>query len=290
MKTLKHIQEFIRALFSSFMSLFKTLISSRPVSKLPSKLNDSCVILGNGPSLETSIQAAKQTLSKSDLICVNFFPLTHLFEELKPRFFVACDSVFWDKRVSQDLVQRSEQMFDRINEKVDWEFYLFMPRTAKNKGDWQKRIAANKNITIVYYNLTPIEGIPAISYLLFKLKMGIPRPHNVLIPSLFHGINLTYSNIYLLGAEHSWLNEITVDQNNNVFVGHRHFYKEQQTNPQIKKNYQENMLLHEVLHTFMTAFKGYHDLQAYSETKEVKIYNSTPGSFIDAFERKELID
>ncbi len=287
MKTLKHIQEFIRALFSSFMSLCKTLISSRPVSKLPSKLNDSCVILGNGPSLETSIQAAKQTLSKSDLICVNFFPLTHLFEELKPRFFVACDSVFWDKRVSQDLVQRSEQMFDRINEKVDWEFYLFMPRTAKNKGDWQKRISANKNIRIIYYNLTPIEGIPAISYLLFKLKMGIPRPHNVLIPSLFHGINLTYSNIYLLGAEHSWLNEIAVDEGNNVYVQIPHFYNKK-NNSQIKKNNHENMRLHEVLHTFMVTFKGYHDLQAYSKTKNVSIYNVTPNSFIDAFERKDL--
>jgi hypothetical protein len=43
--------------------------------------------------------------------------------------------------------------------------------------------------------------------------------------------------------------------------------------------------LHEILSTMSLAFESYHILKKYADYKEVKILNSTPGSYIDAFER-----
>ena len=44
--------------------------------------------------------------------------------------------------------------------------------------------------------------------------------------------------------------------------------------------------LHEVLEKFFFAFRSYFDLKDYAESRGVRIYNSTPKSYIDAFERK----
>ncbi len=46
--------------------------------------------------------------------------------------------------------------------------------------------------------------------------------------------------------------------------------------------------LHEVLIKFVHAFKGYHDIERYARSKGIIIYNATPQSFIDAFERYKI--
>lgn len=288
MQKLKNIQNFISPFFLSLLSLLKILIGSKKATKLPSTNHKTCVVLGNGPSLELSILEVKKELTKSDLICVNYFPLTKLFDELKPRFFVACDIVIWDKMLNTDLVKQSEKMFDKMNNSVDWPFYLFMPIIAKNEGDWENRISKNKNIKVLFYNVTPIEGIRRFNHVLFSKGYGMPRPHNVLIPALIHCINLNYQKVFLFGVDHSWLNDISIDGNNNVLVGQRHFYKENSTKDQMRKSHTQSMKLHEVLNTFVIAFKGYHEINKYAKSKGVSIINSTPDSFIDAFERNHF--
>lgn len=290
MQTLKNIQNFITPFFLTVLSLIKILISSKKASSLPKRINSTCIILGNGPSLQTSILKSFKSVKEADLICVNYFPLTDLFIELKPRFFVACDSVLWDKNYNPDLVIKSEKMFDHMNNIVDWDFYLFIPSSSKNIGDWQQRVYKNRHIHILYYNLTPIEGVRKINFYLYSVALGMPRPHNVLIPSIVHAINLNYKKIFLFGVDHSWLNEISINEENEVMVGLHHFYNENATNHPIRKSKSESMKLHEVLETFATVFKGYHELNEFSKSKNIQIFNSTPNSFIDAFIRKDLQD
>jgi hypothetical protein len=44
----------------------------------------------------------------------------------------------------------------------------------------------------------------------------------------------------------------------------------------------------ELLTKFVTAFSGYFVLNKYAKSRGVSIFNATPGSFIDAFERIDL--
>ena len=55
-----------------------------------------------------------------------------------------------------------------------------------------------------------------------------------------------------------------------------------------KRDLFANVKLHEVAHSYYTAFKAYHTILDYITPKGVKIYNATPESFIDAFERRDL--
>ena len=82
----------------------------------------------------------------------------------------------------------------------------------------------NTNITFHYFNTTPIEGLPFMSNFIFKNRLGMPRPHNVLIPSLMIGITEGYEKISVLGADHSWLAEISVNEKNEALVNQKHFY------------------------------------------------------------------
>jgi hypothetical protein len=43
-----------------------------------------------------------------------------------------------------------------------------------------------------------------------------------------------------------------------------------------------------MLEKFVMAFKSYHYIEKYAQWNKTKIWNGTPNSFIDAFERKIL--
>ena len=53
-------------------------------------------------------------------------------------------------------------------------------------------------IQVHYMNTTPIEGFENISFQLISRQLGMPRPHNVLIPTILHAINLDFRNIYVV--------------------------------------------------------------------------------------------
>jgi hypothetical protein len=85
------------------------------------------------------------------------------------------------------------------------------------------------------------------------------------------------------------LSQIHVDDNNNALINQVHFYDATSSKSEVlDKRGKGARKLHEILHKFMLAFKGYFILKEYAEYKNVKIYNATPDSFIDAFERVKL--
>jgi hypothetical protein len=92
-----------------------------------------------------------------------------------------------------------------------------------------------------------------------------------------------------VGADHSWLAEISVTENNEALVNQKHFYDGDTSKPQKMQDYiVRPRRLHEVIHKFYLSFKGYWDIKAYAEAKQIKIYNASEVSMIDAFERKKL--
>ena len=145
------------------------------------------------------------------------------------------------------------------------------------------------SINIKYFNPTPIEGFKNFKHFCFKRGLGIPRPHNVLIPSLMIALNMGFKSIYILGADHSWLSEIKVNNYNQILFSQKHFY-----NP---NNKTEKPLihfsgiqrkLHELLQVFVWAFSGYFVVNEFAISIGAKILNATPDSYIDAFNRVDL--
>jgi len=275
----------------TILSVVKLLVMTRFVNrfKYDKPLDKSCVILANGPSLNELINKHKTFLNSKELFGVNHFVSTPYFEELKPTHYVLQAPEFFTFDVHESYLESNKLLFQSLKEKTDWSMNLYVPFLARKTQHWKKILAQNKNIILRYYNTTPIEGFSGFQNFCFKLGFGMPRPHNVLIPSLMIALNSGFKEIMLWGADHSWLPEITVDSQNKVMIAQKHFYDEKEAKPAVmRKLGKGERRLHEVLQKFVYSFAGYFDLRDYAESIHVKIINQTPGSYIDAFERQNL--
>lgn len=279
------LKYFITQSWHTALSIVKIVLQSRPCDTPPqANTNDELMILGNGPSLNNTMQNHKDFLLSRHLLAVNFAANTPIFTELRPKFYMLTDPHFF-VRMEQENVK---QLWENFAKKVDWDMTLFIPTKVKRCGEWFSLARSNKNISICTYNMTPIEGLQWFENLAYNHRWGMPRPRNVLIPSLMQAIAMQYKKVYLAGADHSWLKTLSVDDDNRVVSIQPHFYKEAKSEEErIKKDYM-SIPLHQVLKSMYIAFRTYHVIRRYADYRGVEILNITPDSFIDAFKKLKL--
>lgn len=283
---LEYLRDFVEKTIQTFVSLLRVVFLTRPFHSIKTEQQQTpCLILANGPSLNQSIQNNPLFLENKDLICVNFFPNTAYFDRLKPRYHVISAPELWLPNAKPPYPELSKELYENIANKTTWQLTVFIPFAAKKYKQWQEPLIRNQHIKIRYYNPTPIEGFKWFCHAMYNIQWGMPRPHNVLIPSLMLAIKKGYKTIYIWGADHSWLKEISVNEDNQVLVNQKHFYDENTSKPLPMNKLKGTRKLHEVLIKFVHAFKGYWDIEAYAQKKKVDIYNATPNSYIDAFKR-----
>ena len=280
MSTLDNISKITSLLGSSVASLVKIVLQSDWNTPVPHVSSDEeIVILGNGPSLNETIANHLDFLKSRKLLAVNFAANTDEFTTLAPDYYVLADPLFFNGITLENV----QKLWNRLNS-VERRMTLFVPAKYKN----MTLPLNNSKLKTVFYNLTPVEGFNFIENWAYGTGLGMPRPRNVLIPSIMLSLRLNFKKIYIAGADHSWTKTISVDDDNNVVSIQPHFYKENLKEEQrIRKDYM-NYPLHQILHSFYVAFKSYHTIERYAQKTGAKILNITPGSFIDAFERLKL--
>jgi hypothetical protein len=285
-----HLQKFLKKLSESLLAVIKVVILSRYARGIEKSVQEKeCVILGNGPSFNTLYTDYKGFLEGRDLICVNMFPATSLYEVLKPSMFITSAPEFWLDGMDAVYETERKKLFNALAEKTRWPLKLFIPFSARKSKEWQMKIATNPEIKVIYYNDTGVEGWKTLIYWLFRKNLAMPRPHNVLSPAIFNAISQGYKTIWLWGADHNQFLELSVDEDNIAMISHRHFYDFSSATPDVmRKMGTGRRKVHEILHKFMLTFEAYHVLRDYAEKNGVKIYNPSPGSLIDAFERKKI--
>jgi hypothetical protein len=238
-------------------------------------------------------------LKDKKLLCVNYFARTDEYRLLKPTYYVITSLEYFFHEDKKDFAIERRKTLESIAQNTTWPLILFIPAKAKSEKDWKGIFKNNHNIKIYYFNTTPISGSRAFTTFCYTFNWGMPRPHNVLIPSLILSINMKFSNIYVCGADHSWLKEIYVDHDNEVLLSQKHFYDKQAekqsqyrdmsvAQPMYHGGSNDKRRLHEVLEKFYYTFRSYWNIKDYAEVKAVKIYNITPKSYIDAFQRLKI--
>lgn len=286
--------QFIQHFRLSCETLLRMMIQSHWTGILKSNSpgkRRTCVIVGNGPSFRDSLNKYRDQLEQYDLVCVNNFAASDSFRELKPRYYIINATILFlpdekQPKIYQDL---KREFFNNLREKTSWDMEIMVPFLAKKSADFQQLLADNHHLKPLYFNLTSIEGFGWFKRLLFNRGFGTPRPHNVVIPAIMNLIYLKYETIILIGADHSWLSEITVTEDNIALINQKHFYDENESKAIPMNDYiVRPRRLHEVLHKFQLTFQGYWEINEYIAHKNVKIYNASECSMIDAFERKKL--
>ena len=294
MRLLICIQSWFSNLGKTFASCIRILLQSTFSNILAIKFNQKevCLILGNGPSLKQTIDTyPAETLQQFDLMAVNQFGDTDYFSVLKPKFYLLNAVTYFQEETALSPLYQNlrKELYKSLSEKITWDMYLIVPFRAKKSSNFKDLLNSNPHIHAVYFNQTPGEGFTWFTHFVFKYAWAMPRPHNVLIPGIMHFIHLNYKTIALVGADHSWLAEISVTRNNEALVHQKHYYDEQTSRPELMQDYITSpRKLHEILHKFYLSFKGYWDINAYSKKRKVSVYNCSEVSMIDAFERKSL--
>lgn len=237
-------------------------------------------IMGNGPSLRTNLDNNLELLERSDTLAVNFAANTPEFRILRPKYYVLADPHFFRNVSDKNVAALSESL-----KAVDWPMTLFVPAKSRRSV---ARMIGNPMVSVEGFNFLAAEGWKWLEQFMFRLRLGMPRPRNVLIPSIMIGIWLGYKKIYILGADHSWLKTLDVDSDNRVVSVQPHFYKEDSHEVErINRTYLD-LKLHQVLESMTIAFASYHKINAYASRCGITIINATPGSFIDAFPRGSI--
>jgi len=284
------VRDFITDLVNTFLTVVRMFFFTRPVKSVSQiKSGSEAVILANGPSLTGSIIKYREKFIGKDLYCVNNFAMTELYSDIKPGYYVLTGPEYWMNKVGDLYITMREELFRNLIEKTTWKLHLLIPVRARGKKIIESLSEKNSNIHIHYYNTCPVEGLRCVNHFFYSSGIGMPRPHNVLIPTLMLTVRNRYKNVYVFGADHTWLDKITVNDKNEALVDQQHFYDSGSSKPGVMYMLgQRPRRLFEILHKLMLAFRAYFDILEYSRKKRVKIVNCTPGSLIDAFDRGEM--
>lgn len=277
--------------FSGFISNFastakgcvKIALQSRPVTVRAVPHDRPLVILANGPSLNDTLRDDMPALRACSLMAVNFFAISDVFGQLKPQYYILADPFFFREPHGAD--NRLSDLHRALGA-VCWPMTLFVPRTALHS--LPEAVRGNGNITVQTFNAVGVEGFAWFERCAYTHRLAMPRPRNVLIAALMAAVWMGFGRIYIVGADHSWMQTIYVDDRNHVVSVQPHFYKDDERERQRVYNEYAGYHLHDIVYSFFVAFRSYHRIADFARAKGISIINSTPSSYIDAFTRAPL--
>lgn len=253
--------------------------------------SDKIVVIGNGPSLNKSIELYKNEILKHDRICVNFFGSSKLYEELKPNIYVFADPAWFN--VPEHLSESVNQLLNNIIIKTTWTLQIIIPFGAKGTP-MEAKLLKNQNIRIDYY-FNGTQDIGKLSkFEAWDKNLIAPPAQTVLNTCVYFSLYWNYPETYLIGADSSFLEDIFVDQQTNeVFTVDKHFYQNREVysdrtlfNKENRRSIDTDLATE--LRCQMNVFLNYKELALYAEYKGLKVYNASEYSLIDSFKRKKL--
>ena len=281
--SLERIAGMLSRLCESAATLAKVAVRSRrPSPGVRRDASSEVVILGNGPGLRDAIDNHMEFLMGRERMAVNFAANAPEFRVLVPSFYVLADPHFFDggNDANVDLLWRNLRS-------VEHDMTLYVPCVRYKQACEAVRPSAR--VRVKTFNLTPSEGCDCLSHILYDAGLAMPRPRNVLIPSIMTAMREGFKTIYIAGADHTWSRTLGVDEHNRVVSVQPHFYKDSDSEQKRVNTEYEGYHLHDILYSLYVAFRSYHKIEAYAVCRGVRIINITPGSMIDAFCRKSLV-
>lgn len=273
------VKEFIKESFYLVLWFYRWLRSILyghfNISKLDKNFNKKIIIAGNGPST-CSFDFLDTKYKEYEFLCVNMFASNYVnFFQLKPKYYCLVDDQFYKGGHTEDAETKIQILKDTL-EKVDWELYLV-------SVVHQKIFFNNKNIKHVYINNNVYEGA-FFRNELFKRNIAWAGAQTVINAAVYYAITSEFKEVYLIGVETDGHLRMSINDENELIEQYTHFYGVEERN-MTKEGYGKGTLYYQ-FYSLYSALKKYSIYEEYATHMNVKIYNITPGSFIDVFERK----
>lgn len=247
------------------------------------------IIIGNGPSLNKTVELYEQQLHEADCVMVNFSASTSLFERIRPKYYLLADPGFLHSEANREAMNA---LLNALKEKTAWPMTIILPdflRAWKESAILQE----NENITMLSYNNSSQKiNDDELFQALDENRVG-PPAQTVLNAAVWLSIYWGYQETYIVGADMSYLKDVYVGQKNNVvYTIDRHFYNNNEVCPEEiepeKGGHKLGMTMEQLLDAVHIMFQSYRQLSGYAKWKGVKLYNASEYSMIDCIERKKL--
>ena len=107
---------------------------------------------------------------EKETICVNHFPSTEYYVELKPKYYIMAAPDLWLDNIEEKFIEGSNILFQNLAESTSWKIKFFVPFEAKKYIRWQSHLKSNSNIKIIYFNNIAIEGFSWFRNSLFNIN------------------------------------------------------------------------------------------------------------------------
>lgn len=280
------IDTFLKNLVESVKAALKIIVLSKFDEKLPKTSFKECVIIGNGPSAKRIINEKGRYLRNCVTIGVNLLPLADEYKIIQPNYLVLIGRRFWEYDLNSPLDHIYQKYFFNLENLTSWPLSLILPKEAKQRI--QMLDFKNPNLSFYYFNKNGVEGFDRVIFPLFKKNLCSPRCWNVMVAALFVGLNLGFKRLVLLGADHSWFENIHVSPENEVQMKQVHFYDAKQQvdyKPFLHSELNKTMSMPELSYHFYKVFSMYFTLNRYASYRKAEIINATENSYIDAFKK-----
>jgi acetyltransferase-like isoleucine patch superfamily enzyme len=232
-------------------------------------------VLGTGPSLNIDIKhISTNDRTSTTIFCVNDFYKSEHFVDIKPDNYVIVDPDYWNDGLYTEVAS------NLINTVADatWPLVVWIPVTAR--GSEFVRQVNSHGIRHLFFNKTPLSGVGFVKSHLFRHRLAMPHPQNVLVAAITIAIWTGAEEIELFGADHDWHRDITISEDNILQTRHRHTYLDKEFFQPFYKpattsinNEKMTFTIAEIFHAWGVLHSSYEQLQLLSDERGVKIYN-----------------
>lgn len=236
------------------------------------KKNDRCFIIGNGPSLK---MLDLKRLETQDKIMVNDFYKSEELLRLSPQFWMIADPLYWQKEI---LLYPK---LDLINN------HFINTKLLINEVALEYLNTEVINYSNVYYYWMGINDEYIDSAEKIDFQEMVPRfAQNVVSVSLMLAIYLEYKEIILIGCDHTWWGYSKEDIDRGTLPPH--IYEQNAQDIKFDKEILKELSYEGLQKTIERQKYEYTELKRIAENQGIKIYNATPGGYLEIFERKDF--
>ena len=252
--------------------------------------NDRIFILGTAISLKKDIAQKINELKEEKVFVMNQFVFSDLFIKIKPQYYVLADPIYWSNNFSEKEQEIIYNVINGLIENVSWNIYLFIPFTAF-KSKRMEELNTNSFIKIIKYSPFSLNGFRFFRNWIYKHNIGMPPPQTVLNAAVFLALNSGYKNINILGADHTWIKQLSVGYDNLIYYEDNHFYdKEKAQKVAFVDGDNKDWTIEMWLMSMIKMFRSHYILKDYAHNLGAGIYNLTSDTLLDVYERKMLED
>lgn len=238
-------------------------------------------ILCTGPSMkkDVAILLKDRKFNEEDKLCVNFFLYDKSIFDIKPSVYCFAHMMFFTSH---------KNFLEELNKLVDWDMKLFFPLYGVKELTLIKCIITNPRITLCPISCLTYRGDEAKRYDSWKKGESVPSYVNISIMAEYIAINMGYTDIRLYGVEHTFFDDMTVDDDNQLCQIFHHMYGDEKTC--VTGFYGEKLHIKDWIYDKYLTFLEHERMREYADYLGVRIINCTRNSLIDAYVRIAQIE